>query len=66
MGSSRPSACATGTHCVGEAYRLIRHGYADMALALLSAQPAALTAEALCRFALDPVTVPPITAVEEA
>ena len=27
------TACATGTHCVGEAYRLIRHGYADMALA---------------------------------
>ncbi len=27
------TACATGTHCVGEAYRLIRHGYADIALA---------------------------------
>ena len=27
------TACATGTHCVGEAYRLIRHGYADVALA---------------------------------
>lgn len=27
------TACATGSHCVGEAYRLIRHGYADAALA---------------------------------
>lgn len=27
------TACATGTHCVGEAYRLIRFGYADAALA---------------------------------
>lgn len=27
------TACATGTHCVGEAYRLIRYGYADAALA---------------------------------
>lgn len=27
------TACATGAHCVGEAYRLIRHGYADAALA---------------------------------
>lgn len=27
------TACATGTHCIGEAYRLIRHGYADIALA---------------------------------
>lgn len=26
------TACATGTHCVGEAFRLIRAGYADMAL----------------------------------
>ncbi len=26
------TACATGTHCVGEAYRLIRAGLADMAL----------------------------------
>ena len=26
------TACATGTHCVGEAFRLIRTGYADMAL----------------------------------
>ena len=32
----------------------------------LAATVAALTAEALCRFAPDPVTVPPITAVEEA
>ena len=27
------TACATGSHCIGEAYRLIRHGYADAALA---------------------------------
>lgn len=27
------TACATGTHCVGEAYRLIRFGFADAALA---------------------------------
>ena len=27
------TACATGTHCIGEAYRLIRFGYADAALA---------------------------------
>ena len=27
------TACATGTHCVGEAYRLIRFGLADAALA---------------------------------
>ena len=27
------TACATGTHCVGEAYRLVRHDYADVALA---------------------------------
>lgn len=27
------TACATGTHCVGEAYRLIRYGLQDMALA---------------------------------
>lgn len=27
------TACSTGSHCIGEAYRLIRHGYADAALA---------------------------------
>lgn len=27
------TACATGTHCIGEAYRLIRYGLTDMALA---------------------------------
>ncbi len=27
------TACATGSHCIGEAYRLVRHGYADAALA---------------------------------
>lgn len=27
------TACATGTHCIGEAFRLIRYGLADMALA---------------------------------
>ena len=26
------TACATGTHCVGEAFRIIRDGFADMAL----------------------------------
>ena len=26
------TACATGTHCVGEAFRLVRAGYADVAL----------------------------------
>lgn len=27
------TACATGTHCIGEAYRNIMHGYADVILA---------------------------------
>lgn len=27
------TACASGSHSIGEAYRAIRHGYADMALA---------------------------------
>lgn len=27
------TACATSTHCIGEAYRTIRHGYADAILA---------------------------------
>lgn len=27
------TACATGTHSIGEAYRSIRHGYSDIALA---------------------------------
>ena len=27
------TACATSTHAIGEAYRLIRHGYADAAIA---------------------------------
>lgn len=27
------TACSTGAHCIGEAYRLIRHGYVDAALA---------------------------------
>lgn len=27
------TACATGTHCIGEAYRSIKHGYLDAALA---------------------------------
>ncbi len=27
------SACASGTHSIGDAYRLIKHGYADFALA---------------------------------
>ena len=27
------TACATGSHCVGEAYRAIKHGYLDAALA---------------------------------
>ena len=26
------TACATGTHCIGESYRLINHGYQDVAL----------------------------------
>ena len=26
------TACATGTHCIGESYRLIKHGYQDVAL----------------------------------
>ena len=24
------TACATGTHCIGEAYRAVKHGYADV------------------------------------
>ena len=27
------SACATGTHCIGEAFRNIKHGYSDVVLA---------------------------------
>lgn len=27
------TACATGTHCIGEAYRNIKHGYSDIILA---------------------------------
>ena len=27
------TACATGTHCIGEAFRMIRHGYQDVVLA---------------------------------
>lgn len=27
------TACATGTHCIGESYRLIKHGYQDAVLA---------------------------------
>ena len=27
------TACATGTHCIGEAYRAIKHGYADAMIA---------------------------------
>lgn len=27
------TACATGTHCLGEAYRLIKHGYQDAVIA---------------------------------
>lgn len=27
------TACATSTHCIGEAYRAIRHGYADAVIA---------------------------------
>ena len=27
------AACSTGTHCIGEAYRLIKHGYQDVVLA---------------------------------
>lgn len=27
------TACATGTHCIGESYRLIKHGYQDVVVA---------------------------------
>ncbi len=27
------SACATGTHCIGESYRMIKHGYQDIMIA---------------------------------
>ncbi len=27
------TACATGTHCIGESYRMIKHGYQDVILA---------------------------------
>ena len=27
------TACATGTHCIGESYRMIKHGYQDIAIA---------------------------------
>ncbi len=26
------TACATGTHCIGESYRIIKHGYQDIAV----------------------------------
>ena len=31
--SSVVTACATGTHCIGEAFRSIKHGYSDLILA---------------------------------
>ena len=30
---SMVSACATGTHCIGESFRMIKHGYQDIVLA---------------------------------
>ena len=30
---SMVTACATGTHCIGESYRMIKHGYQDIILA---------------------------------
>ncbi len=30
---SMVSACATGTHCIGESFRMIKHGYQDVILA---------------------------------
>ena len=27
------TACATGTHCIGESYRMIKHGYQDVKIA---------------------------------
>ena len=27
------TACASGTHCIGEAYRMVKHGYQDVVLA---------------------------------
>jgi 3-oxoacyl-[acyl-carrier-protein] synthase II len=42
------SACATGAHAIGEAYRMIRHGLADVMLA--GGSEAALTPLALAAF----------------
>ncbi|WP_394843517.1 beta-ketoacyl-[acyl-carrier-protein] synthase family protein [Pendulispora brunnea] len=33
VGEALSSACATGLHCIGYAYRLIRHGYQDTVIA---------------------------------
>ena len=30
---SMVTACASGTHCIGESYRMIKHGYQDIAIA---------------------------------
>ena len=30
---SMVSACATGTHCIGESFRMIKNGYQDIVLA---------------------------------
>ena len=30
---SMVTACASGTHCIGESFRMIRHGYQDIVIA---------------------------------
>ncbi|MDR3364432.1 MAG: beta-ketoacyl-ACP synthase II [Clostridiales Family XIII bacterium] len=37
------TACACGTHCIGEAWRAVRHGYADAACAGAAESPFAAT-----------------------
>ena len=40
--------CATGTSCIGEAYRAVKHGYADAAIA--GGSEASITPLALAGF----------------
>ena len=43
------TACATGTHCIGESYRIIKHGYQDIIVA--GGTEASITPSAIAGFA---------------